>query len=246
MCCALASATAACVPPDPPTTGAASVRLGVSVAPLPTDLAAASAPTPVAQLPLLAAVFRDSFERDALGSDYEATGDVWRIEAGMLCAREARNHPLWLRHRLPTNARIEFVAMSRSTDGDLKVEVWGDGRSSASGDTYSDATGYVAIFGGWQNRWHVLARLDEHGEDRQGLRVDPTAGELPSQPVLPHRRYRLAVERTDGRSVRFSVDGTEVACLVDPAPLAGPGHEHFAFNDWMTEVCFDDLVITPL
>jgi hypothetical protein len=32
----------------------------------------------------------------------------------------------------------------------------------------------------------------------------------------------------------------------DPDPLAGPGHEYFAFNDWDALVHFDNLVITPL
>jgi hypothetical protein len=32
----------------------------------------------------------------------------------------------------------------------------------------------------------------------------------------------------------------------DPDPLAGPGHEFFAFNDWDVRVHFDNLVITPL
>ena len=34
--------------------------------------------------------------------------------------------------------------------------------------------------------------------------------------------------------------------LVDPEPLRGEGHEYFAFNDWETPVCFDNLVIHPL
>ena len=32
----------------------------------------------------------------------------------------------------------------------------------------------------------------------------------------------------------------------DAAPLAGPGHEYFAFNNWMVELGFDNLSITPL
>ena len=34
--------------------------------------------------------------------------------------------------------------------------------------------------------------------------------------------------------------------FTDPAPLPGVGHEHFAFNDWETPVCFDNRLIQPL
>jgi hypothetical protein len=46
--------------------------------------------------------------------------------------------------------------------------------------------------------------------------------------------------------VRVTVDDTPILELTDPAPLRGPGHEHFAFNDWEVPVCFDDLSVTPL
>jgi hypothetical protein len=32
----------------------------------------------------------------------------------------------------------------------------------------------------------------------------------------------------------------------DPEPLEGPGHDHFAFNDWEAELWFDNLHIQPL
>ena len=32
----------------------------------------------------------------------------------------------------------------------------------------------------------------------------------------------------------------------DPAPLAGPGHDRFAFNNWASRAYFDDLAIEPL
>jgi hypothetical protein len=34
--------------------------------------------------------------------------------------------------------------------------------------------------------------------------------------------------------------------MEDPAPLTGPGHDHFAFNGWDAPVCFDRLTVTPL
>ena len=65
-------------------------------------------------------------------------------------------------------------------------------------------------------------------------------------PVEAGRSYHFVIERRDGRTVRFSVDEVEILTLTDPSPLAGPGHEHFGFNDWETPVCFDNLDITPL
>jgi len=268
--CALTGAIVACVPPDPPSAGSATTRTGTLLAGTP-GAAGASAfsdagtmavtstkspwPTPsgsgsnreaIAEDPPLTATFRDSFSRDALGEDYRPTSPHWRVRDGQLCGRGARNHPVWLRRRLPRNARVEFTAVSRSPEGDIKVEAWGDGAKHATSSSYRDATSYLIIFGGWQNRLHVLARLDEHGADRIAVEVEPTAGSPGRSPVIPGRAYRFRIERTDGRTLRWSVDDVEVASFADSAPLTGAEHDHFAFNDWDAEVCFDDLVITPL
>lgn len=199
-----------------------------------------------ADLPVLQAAFRDDFERAELGDDYFATGDQFRINAGRLCVKGARNHPLWLRHRLPKNARISVEAESQSDEGDIKLEAWGDGRAAATRITYNDATSYLAIFGGWKNRYHVLARLDEHAPDRPQVAIEPGSDEPRQQPVLQGRRYRLKLERSDGRTLRFWVDDVEMLSFTDPQPLAGVGHDHFAFNDWETPVCFDHLLVEPL
>lgn len=196
--------------------------------------------------PLISAPFTDDFERQQLGADWRATGSGWDLDDGQLCGARVRNHPLWLARRIPINARIEFDAVSRGADGDIKVEVWGDGASAATGTSYSNATSYLAIFGGWKNRYHVLARLDEHGDDRKALKVDDDAESLPKQPVEIGRTYRFRIERSDGKTVVWAVDGVEIHRFEDPKPLVGPGHDHVGFNDWEVKVCFDNLVITPL
>lgn len=203
-------------------------------------------PEPRDLLPTLSAPFRDEFERAEVGDDYYATGDHFRIDGGRLCVEGARNHPLWLRHRLPLNARIRVEAEAGSDDGDIKLEAWGDGQAAATRISYTDATSYLAIFGGWKNRYHVLARLDEHAPDRPEQRVMPGSADPRRQPVVKGRRYRLKLERTDGRTVRFWVDDVEVLSFTDPLPLQGTGHDHFAFNDWETPVCFDHLIVEPL
>jgi hypothetical protein len=199
-----------------------------------------------APLPTLSAPFKDEFERDELGRDYYATGSAFHLDRGRLCVKGARNHPLWLRHRLPINARIEVEAEAASPDGDIKLEAWGDGQAAAARISYTDATSYVAILGGWKNRYHVLARLDEHASDRHEVVLEPGSDDPRAQPVEAGHRYRLKLERTDGHTVRFWADDVEISSFDDRQPLIGVGHDHFAFNDWETPVCFDHLVVEPL
>lgn len=209
------------------------------------EAGAAAEPEPDA-LPVLRAPFKDSFERSVIGDDYFATSGSYRIEGGRLCVKGARNQPLWLRRRLPLNARIEVSAESKSPDGDIKLEAWGDGHAAATRVSYTNATSYLAVFGGWKNRYHVLARMDEHATDRPEIVIEPGSDDPRREPVQPNRRYRLKLERSDGKTVRFWVDDVEMLSFTDPAPLAAGGHEHFAFNNWETPVCFDDLLVEPL
>jgi hypothetical protein len=210
--------------------------------PVPTEIHV----TGEASLPTLTAPFRDEFERSTVGDAYHQTGDAYRVEQGRLCVKGARNHPLWLRHRLPTNARIQVEAEAQSPDGDIKLEAWGDGQAAATRISYTDATSYLAILGGWKNRYHVLARMDEHAPDRPEVVIEPGSDDPRQQPVVAGHSYRLKLERTDGRTVRFWVDDVEMLSFTDSQPLSGGGHDHFAFNDWETPVCFDHLLVEPL
>jgi hypothetical protein len=251
---AILVSTFACVPEDPPDFRRSAVKTGAPTTRAPTrrpDAGRRSAPSkPDAAAPpageLLSAPFRDNFDRQALGPDWNATSHVWKIRDGALCAKDARNHPVWLNRRLPTNARIEFDATSSSPDGDLKVEVWGDGRSYATSTSYSNATSYILVFGGWKNSLHALARLDEHKNDRLVIKIDPDSDDPREHPVSEGQTYRFKIERVDGKTVRWSVDDLELHAFSDREPLEGPGHEHLGFNDWSVPVCFDNLSITPL
>ena len=205
-----------------------------------------SSESPEELAPQLSTVFRDDFQRTELGPNWHGTTPRWAIEGGKLCGQSARNHPVWLKHRLAVNARIEYTARTLSDEGDIKVEAWGSGQSFANGASYNDATSYLLIFGGWKNQLHVLARLNEHGSDRLALPLDPAAIDVKRATVKANHDYAFIIERKDGRTVTFQVDGEMLFAMSDTEPLTGRLHEHFGFNDWETHVCFDNLVVTPL
>lgn len=179
--------------------------------------------------------FQDDFNRQTLGDNWHRTGGNYTLEGGWLHVRGARNHPLWLRRELPRDVRIEFDVKSMSPDGDIKVEVYGDGTSHAEAESYT-ATSYVIIFGGWGNSTNAIARMNEHGDDR----VD---GER--YPVEVGRTYRIRIERR-GNTITAWADDHMLATMEDDSPLFGNGHDHFAFNNWESDLYFDNLSITPL
>jgi len=194
---------------------------------------------------LVSEALNEDFNRTDLGPDWNLTSAAWKLDDGRLCVKGAKNHPAWFVPRLPKNARIEFDVTGGSPDGDLKAEAWGDGHSVPSGTTYNDATSYIVVLGGWKNRFNVLARLNEHAQSRLELRLVPGSEDPRLEPIVEGRTYHVEIERGDGHTVRVTVDDALLHELDDPAPLVGPDHEHFAFNDWDVPVCFDDLLITP-
>ena len=172
--------------------------------------------------------FEDNFERADVGPNYFTIGGQYRIENGVLHSPGAKNNPLWLKARLPDNVAVEFDARSESIDGDIKCEIFGNGRDHASG--------YVIVFGGWSNSTSVLARLDEHGRDRhenRGLRVQKG------------KTYHMRIERK-GTLLRWLSDGQLMLEYDDHAPLRGKGHDRFGFSSWDSDLFFDNLSIQPL
>lgn len=174
-------------------------------------------------------VFSDDFERDAFGENWLAASDTWRLEGGEVVGAGARNEGLWLKVPLPDDVRISFDARALSEEGDLKFEIFTDGRTHQSG--------YVGIFGGWDNRLNIIARLDEHGDDRligaEGRHVEVD------------RTYRFEIERT-GSDVIWRVDGEHFMTFEDAEPLVGDDHRFFGFNDWESPVRFDNVEVWDL
>ncbi len=174
-------------------------------------------------------VFSDDFERSEFGDSWETASDTWRLEEGWVVGGGARNDGLWLTAALPDQVRLSFDAQALSEEGDLKFEIFTDGSTHQ--------TGYVGIFGGWDNRLNIIARLDEHGDDR-------LVG-AEGQHVEVGKTYRFQIERTDNR-VRWSIDGQDFITFDDAEPLRGAGHEHFGFNDWESPVRFDNIEVWDL
>ena len=185
-------------------------------------------------------VYQDDFERAEPGADYrQAAPDqgwqagTWRIKEGRLVAEKIHNAALWLQIPLPDKVRIQFDARAESPTGDVKCEVFGDGRVHQSG--------YILIHGGWSNTINTIARRDEHGEDRKEDNRCPSR-EGRSTCVEPGVDYAWAVERS-GDEVRWYLDGRLFLRYDDAHPVRG---RHFAFNNWEAPVTFDNLRIDDL
>lgn len=207
--------------------------------------------------------YTDDFSSpERLAENYTSTGGLWRIENGELKSPGVRNNPLWLKASLPQNVAVEFDVRSESPQGDIKVELFGDGSDHA--------TGYVFIHGGWNNSLSIIARLDEHGKSLAQLQKDAQARaarlNLPSADLVatgiftPDTRmrveanpykveigktYRWRIERRGGL-LNWTIDGRPFMTFDDPFPLAGPGHDRFGFSSWDATVIFDNLVVQPL
>src|SRR5579871_2210061 len=186
-----------------------------------------------AAAPPITTAFADDFNRATLGADWLDTSDdhAYRIVDGELVVRGAYNHPLWLKRAIPRDAVIEVDCWSGDDAGDLKVESWGDGKSYATGDRTAayTSTSYNFIFGGWHNSLSTLARMHEHGADRQ-TRNTPR--------VEKGRRYHWRIAR-QGSRVDWQIDGQPFLSFDDPSPLDGNDHRFFSFNDWEAELHFE-------
>ncbi|MFA6034352.1 MAG: hypothetical protein WC889_15740 [Myxococcota bacterium] len=172
--------------------------------------------------------FEDNFDRVDLGENWlDNMGGRWEIKDRKLHSNGSQNAPLWLRARLPDNAVIEFDAYTDPNICDIKCEAFADGRTHA--------TGYILLMGGWKNRTSTIARLDEHQQDRLEKRSD----------CVPGKAYHWRIERR-GNVLSWFVDDKLYLQLNDPNPLKGRGHDRFAFNNWASDVYFDNLRIREL
>lgn len=215
-----------------------SARMGIVLSVVSAAVMGASPGCKVQDPPPITEQWTDDFERQSIGSNYYETGGGYAIEDGALRTKGSYNHPLWLRKRLPRDVLIELDAWSMSPDGDIKVEIFGDGSSHAEHKGQYTSTGYVLIMGGWGNSKSILARGNEHGRQLE-QRTAPK--------VEVGKRYHWKIRR-QGNRVDWWVDDMNEPFLSyeDPSPLEGPGHRYFGFNNWESDSWFDNIVVTPL
>ncbi len=213
-------------------------------------IACTRAPAPSVTLP-----YQQSFA-EMLGPEWTASNGGWRVVDGRLFNDGAHNVPLWLGAALPHDVTVSFAAESKSDAVDLKFEIFADGLHHASG--------YVVILAGWHNSRSIIGRLDEHGPERSPAQEETLRREVATNPDRararhakrrdrvsrttpqePHRIYHVRCERR-GHELTLLIDDALYLSYFDPAPLSGAGHDRFAFNNWASEVYFDDLHIEPL
>jgi hypothetical protein len=188
------------------------------------------------KVPALTEPFTDGFERGEVGADWNNTGAEYQTVSGALKIKGAHNHPLWLRRKLPTNVVIELDATSATAEGDLKVELMGDGVSFDPDLGRYDATGYMFVFGGWHNSLSIISKLGEHDDAVKASRSQPK--------VEPGRTYHWKIVKRGG-VLDWEIDGHPFLQYFDPQPLSGAGHEFFAINNWESDASYDNIRIRP-
>jgi hypothetical protein len=180
--------------------------------------------------------FTEAFERADLGPQWLDTSGRGRIEGGKLHVSQAYNHPVWLKQKLPADVVVDLDVMSMSPSGDLKIELFGDGHSFDPDRGTYNPTGYVFVFGGWNNQLSIIGRLGEHEEGVMVKRTEPK--------VVPGRSYHWTISRR-GSQIDWAIDGEPFLSYTDPAPLGGEGHEFLAITNWQVDAFFDNLQLRP-
>ncbi|MFL5345971.1 MAG: hypothetical protein ACJ8AT_14365 [Hyalangium sp.] len=194
--------------------------------------------------------------------DFSSVGGYWRVVNGQLLAPQVKNNPLWLNARLPDDVLVEFDVRSEFPEGDVRLELFGDGTDPGSG--------YILVHGGWNNTLSVLAREDLNAPSLRSLQQKaqleaekkglPTTDlvktgvysqdtkvrvEASGLPVQAGRTYHWRVERR-GTLLRWSIDGQPFLELTDPFPLKGRGHDRLGLSGFESEIYFDNLRVLPL
>jgi Farnesoic acid 0-methyl transferase len=205
--------------------------------------------------------FADDFSNPAtVAAHYHSLGGFPRVVNGELLSPGTKNNPLWLKATLPDNVLVEWDAHAPATDGEIRVELFGNGIDHLSG--------YELVYAPWtavgvQGRLPAtLVRLDENAPTLQrwqekaraaggsltGVGYGPNSGirvEGPPVSIEPGRVYRMRVERR-GDTLRWWVDGQRIVEFRDPFPLKGPWHDRVGLSSVEGDVYYDNFRVTPL
>jgi hypothetical protein len=233
-------------------------------------LAAATVVGCKTRTPVINEPFAEPFDRAEIGAGWlDTSGGQFRIRDGKLNVQGGLNRPLWLRKRLPRDLVVELDVMSKSDVGDIKIELFGDGESFDPDQGTYFPTGYVFVFGGWSNELSIIGKLGEHEDAVKVSRPhkplpraaatgplagagagDIAAAAPPAKPaslddaVVPGRTYRWVITRKGGQ-IDWKIDGQPFLSWSDPAPLYGDDKGYLGFNNWQSDVYFDNLTIRP-
>lgn len=224
---------AACAPPEPPPPRPIKAK-AVANAPAPAIEETAQSRNAKRRDGLQGGtlVFEDKFERAEPGADWNVKfAGEWTIEDGQLISHKVqndddRNQGVWLNKPLPAKVRVTFQSRSLSGVGDTKCEIFNE--------QAKHETGYSVIFGGWNNTINTIARKGEHEQQRavQGEHVK----------VKVNQTYTWTIVRND-HVVRWYIDGHFMVAYDDADAVRGG---FFGFNNWATDVRFDNLQIYEL
>ena len=184
--------------------------------------------------------FTDTFDGPFLGNFWHDTIGRYTVINQKLNINGAYNHPLWLKYSLPVEVDIVFDAQSLTKDGDIKVELFGDGRSFAFNRGAYVASGYVLCMGGWGNTKTFIARQAEHA---QNLLV--TTAVKVTEGKLHHNKIESRMEGSH-LIINWFIDGKLALSMRDKHPLYGEKNRWFGFSNWASDVWFDNLKITPV
>jgi hypothetical protein len=216
-------------------------------------------PLPEAGVPL---PYADDFSNPAtVTAHYHSLGGFPRVVNGELLSPGTKNNPLWLKATLPDNVLVEWDAHAPSQDGEIRVELFGNGIDHLSG--------YELVYAPWnavgvQGRLPAtLVRLDENAPTLQrwqekaraagvsslsAVGYGPKSGirvEGPPVSIEPGRVYRMRFERR-GDTLRWWVDGQRMVEFRDPFPLKGPWHDRVGLSSVEGDVYYDNFRVTPL
>ncbi len=216
-------------------------------------------PLPEAGVPL---PFADDFtDPRTVAAHYHSLGGFPRVVNGELLSPGTKNNPLWLKATLPDNVSVEFDAHAPSQDGEIRVELFGNG--------YDHLSGYELVYAPWNavgvtgRLPATLVRLDENAPTLQrwqekarlagvssltAVGYGPASGvrvEGPPVSIEPGRVYRMRVERR-GDTLRWWVDGQRLLEFRDPLPLRGPWHDRVGLSSVEGDVYYDNFRVTPL
>ncbi len=206
--------------------------------------------------------FFDTFsDPGTVQAHYHSLGGFPRVLNGELLSPGTKNNPLWLKANLPDNVSVEFDARAPTQEGEIRVELFGNG--------YDHLSGYELVYAPWAavgvpgRLPATLVRLDENAPTLQrwqekaraagansltAVGYGPTSGvrvEGPPVSIEPGRVYRMRVERR-GETLRWWVDGQRIVEFRDPYPLHGPWHDRVGLSSVEGDVYYDNFRVTPL